>query len=362
MAGPFDARFFDGKTAASRPARVTLAAQGLVVEVEGGRQSELWHYRALHAPQRLPADGGLRVTTAQRPDAQLVVGSTEFRDELLRLLPRYGGPGRWRRHKGEILLVTAIVLFVAAALVAIPRFARPLAEVMPASWEDKLGEAFERHVIRDYRVCDAEAGTAALDKMLKALPYEKRYDGNVSVRVVAHPMVNAFAAPGGRIVLMRGLIKKARSPDEVAGILAHELGHVVEHHPTANAIRVLGVMTLLDVIMGDSATVLESLSQAGGMLLLFAQNRRDEARADAIALELLAEAGIDSAGLADFFARLDRRKTGDEDSVFSYLSTHPLTASRQRRAREAAGGGHRPALDVDDWRALKAICEGAEED
>lgn len=357
MAGPFEARFFDGQTAASRPARVTLGAQGLIIAIEGGRQSELWLYRELRPPERLPGRAGTRVTSRQAPDAQAIVEAAEFQAELARLLPRYGRLGRWRRHKGEIALVVAIVLVLGGLLVGIPYLSRSLAQLMPAAWDDKLGEIVERQIIQGRRICDAEPGVAALGTMLHELPYQERYGGPVSVRVVDLPMVNALAAPGGRVIVLRGLIDKAQSPDEVAGVLAHELGHVIEHHPTANAIRVFGVMTLLDLIMGDSATVLESLSRTGGLLLLFAQNRRDEAAADAVALKLLAEAGIDSAGLADFFARLDKRHGEVKDNVFNYLSTHPLTESRQREARQAAGRGRRPALNADGWRALRTICE-----
>jgi len=356
MAGAFNARFFDGRSAASRPAQVTLGAQGLLIAIEGSRLAEFWLYRELSAAEALPGKAGTRVTAGSAPDAQLIVEAPEFRGELMQLLPRYAGIRRWRRHGGEIALVIAIVAFVLAAFFAIPYLARPLAQAMPAAWDDKLGQAVERQVIQGRRICEAEAGTAALQTMLRALPYAKRYDGPVSIRVIDHPMANAFAAPGGRIVILRGLLAKAQAPEEVAGVLAHELGHVVEHHPTANAIRVLGVKALLDLIMGDSATVLETVGETGGLLLLFAQNRRDEAAADEVALELLGEAGIDSAGLADFFARQDKPRGAGEDSVFSYFSTHPLTDARQRRARESAGQGHRPALDVEAWRALRAIC------
>lgn len=366
MAASYDARYFDGKTAASRAARVSLAAQGLIIEVAGGRQGELWLYRELKPPERLPGGGGTRVGSEQAPDAQLVVEDAAFRDELLRQLPHFAGhAGRWRRHRGEIVGVLAIIAVIVAALFGLPHLSRPLAHVIPRAWDDRLGAITEAQLTQGRRVCHRPAGVAAFNAMLRPLLRVSGYDGPVRLRVIDHPMVNAFAAAGGRIIFMRGLIDKAETADEVAGVLAHELGHVIAHHPTANAIRVLGVMTFLDLVVGDSSAVLKALGQGGALVLLFAYTRADEAEADAIALRLLHDSGIDAGGFASFFARIEKpgRKSGqggraEGESFMDYFRTHPATRLREQQARAAAGQGRRPALDPEAWRALKGICVG----
>jgi predicted Zn-dependent protease len=226
---------------------------------------------------------------------------------------------------------------------------------MPQSWTEKLGSVVEQDIVGGARDCDAEAGVQVLDRLVGRLTAGMDPVPDLKVRVVDRKMVNAFAAPGGRVVIMGGLIGKAEKAEEVAGVLAHEVGHVLERHPTINAIRVFGLMTLIDLVMGDSSTVLETLGQAGGLLLLTAYSREDERAADEHALSILAAAGIDAGGLARFFDRL-AKKDKDVPEFLSYIASHPKLADRRALAEAASGQGRSPALNDADWKALKEIC------
>src|SRR5690606_26348291 len=106
-----------------------------------------------------------------------------------------------------------------------------------------------------------------------------------TVSVADDPQVNAFAAPGGRIVLLEGLLREAESPDEIAGVLAHEIGHVTERHPTAAALRLLGIQALLTGIFGDGSLA-SAAAGAGGLLVALSYSRDDERTADRLAAEL----------------------------------------------------------------------------
>ena len=349
-------RYFDGKSASRREVQVTLKASGIeIVEPDGAIVT--WSYSELKAPERLPGRGGVRISNRAAPDAQLIVETPEFYGQLMRLLPRFGGRlGRWREHKGEIALVTLLVVaVVGGGIFGIPLLSRPLARVIPYSWQQQLGEMVLPQITGSAETCTEAAGVEALQRMLSRFELPPELRANITVRIIKHPMVNAFAAPGGQIVFMNGLIQEAKSVDEVAGVLAHELGHVVERHPTASAIRVIGVMTLLDLIMGDGSAVIEALSEAGSLLLLTAYSRTDEAAADKIALDMLEKADIDTGGLAAFFGRLAKKHNIDS-TLLSYISTHPSSAEREKLAGAAAGRGQRSALSDADWKALRWIC------
>jgi predicted Zn-dependent protease len=359
MADAVRGQYFDGESAGRHEVNVSLTAGG--VEIAGEDVGRLlWPLDRLQPPEPLPG-GGVRLATAMLPEARLVVAAPGFREELLRLAPRLGQRRqRWRRHRVEIAVVAATVLILAGAVLAIPRLARPLAQVLPHGWEDRLADMTEHQLVAGRRLCDGAEGVAALNALIGAFPIARRYDRPVSVRVLDWKLVNAFAAPGGRVMLMRGLIEKAETPEEVAGVLAHELGHVIERHPSANAIRQLGLSALLSLVFGDSGAVLDALGQGGAVLVLLAYTRDDEAAADRVALELLDAAGIDARGLADFFARLaaeeGRREVPADLAGIGFLRSHPATAARRERAQAAAGQGRRPALSPEQWQALRAIC------
>jgi predicted Zn-dependent protease len=174
------------------------------------------------------------------------------------------------------------------------------------------------------------------------------------VRVVDSKMVNAFAVPGGQIGILSGLIEKADTADELAGVLAHEIGHVVHRHPTEGLLRQLGLAATMELLLGGSGTGIEDAAGLGNTLLTLSYSREAEAEADATALAILGRAGIDGHGLHRFFQRLEQE--GDlGSSVPSLLLTHPPTAERLAATAVAPSGAR--ALDTGQWQALQAICE-----
>ncbi|MBE7463371.1 MAG: M48 family metallopeptidase [Planctomycetes bacterium] len=186
------------------------------------------------------------------------------------------------------------------------------------------------------------------------------------VFVSADPTANAFALPGGYVVLNAGLLLESESPEEIAGVLAHEFAHVTRRHSTHRVIETLGLRLLYCACFGDSDSTLDELG--GGLMLIAGElefSRAHEREADAVALETLARAEIDPRGLMAFFARHDH----DEDGVFSggeiamtFLSSHPSHPERIAMIR-AAVQEERPAyrtLEVD-WAAFKARLAGLPE-
>ena len=162
----------------------------------------------------------------------------------------------------------------------------------------------------------------------------------------------SFALPGGWVVLFRGLIEEAEAPEEVAGVLAHEIGHVVHRHGTERIFKALGVQLLVQIVMGGVSDGL--MSSAGQVLLLLSYSREDEAEADAAALDLLAAAGMRNDGLAAFFRRLAEQES-DLPEALRFLSTHPSLRARARDLARPQGPAD-PAMTPEDWQALRAIC------
>jgi predicted Zn-dependent protease len=176
------------------------------------------------------------------------------------------------------------------------------------------------------------------------------------VRVIAHDGVNAFAAPGGQIVIFDGLLQQAASPQVLAAVLAHEMAHVMERHPARGLIRRTGYRLLVAALVGDLSSAMGLLAESGELLLNLAHSREDEAAADRLAIGLLNAAGIDSRGLGSFFVQLH----GDAQPP-RLLSSHPPARRAHRSGRAALEQPGPAALEPAQWEALRGICQQPEE-
>jgi len=248
--------------------------------------------------------------------------------------------------------------------VLIPIMADQLAGFLPPEGEKALGDAtFEQirtaldETGSGLRVCEAPAGRKALDRMTQRLAKHATFPFELTVNVLDHDMVNAFALPGGHIILFEGLIRAAGDPDEVAAVLAHEMGHVAARDATRGALRSAGSIGVLGLLFGDFA---------GGTLALFLAEQLVEARysqeaelaADSYAIALAAEAGIAPGGMGRFFERL-RDDGGDVPEILAHFSSHPqLTARIEAAAAQEPDDRDRtsPSLASADWQDLRAIC------
>ena len=363
--------WFDGESAARRAVEVELGPGGVRVRepAPGGRELALWGYRELRPVDVWAGDGPLRIRAAGNVGghARLVVESPDLVAALAARAPRLAArePGFGRlalRWAG--LLALSIAVLLAALWFGLPRFAAEAARIVPHQWEAEFGESLVEPVLRVFArydgtgeaaFCTAPAGVEALAELTHRLaPAESPY--RFTVRVVDLEMINAFALPGGQILIAEGLLRFAESADEVAGVLAHEMGHVLERHSTAAIIEGLGLAFLFGVLLGDVGT--GAVAGAGEVLVSLSFRREAEAEADERGLALLERAGLSSRGLADFFERMERR-AGDRPAIFRILSTHPPTERRRRLAEERSTPGA-PSLDEDRWRSLKTICRRLE--
>ncbi len=271
-------------------------------------------------------------------------------------------------NRGRLLIwsIGAIASVALIVFVLVPVIADQLAEFLPPRGEQALGDAtFEqiRTAISDndflpIEICENPAGVTALGRMQARLENQVDLPYPLKVHVLDNDLVNAFALPGGRVVFFRGLLDEAESPDEVAAVFAHEIGHVVNRDPARGALRSAGSIGVLGLLFGDFA---------GGTVVLFLVNRlidatysqEAEAGADSFAHEALAIASIPPSALADMFERF--LEEGEEpDGILAHFMAHPKLGDRIAAARIADGqltAAIRPSLGDDDWLALQNICD-----
>ncbi|HBS04709.1 MAG TPA: hypothetical protein DEA96_07085, partial [Leptospiraceae bacterium] len=151
-------------------------------------------------------------------------------------------------------------------------------------------------------------------------------------QVVHHQDVNAFAIPGGSIFIHSALLQKADSAEEVAGVLAHEMAHVIHRHGTQLLVRRIGLYVLIGAMFGDTQGLIAALADQGGFLLSQKFSRDFERQADETGFNLLVKADIDPRGMLSFFRRIkefqEEQMSETEQSAMAVMGTHPATDER----------------------------------
>lgn len=242
------------------------------------------------------------------------------------------------------------LLWVGLASLLAFGFARglaPLAHAVPWAWERDLAPLVT-HDLKP-RLCRDAAGEAALRTLVARLYPLDAADREVTIDVhlVKKREVNAFAGPGGQIVLYSGLIEKAQSAEEVAGVLAHEIAHVRERHILESAIVRIFTGAGMALLAGDA-----SYADWSRYFLSLRFSRRQEHRADVEAFRRLAAAEVDAAAMVRFFERLAQ----DERLLPPLLSDHPAAQERAALAAMHPPGAVRPVLSPEAWQALRSAC------
>ncbi|MEE8275575.1 MAG: M48 family metallopeptidase [Alphaproteobacteria bacterium] len=361
----FVASYNDGRTAATRPVRVRIDALGLDIRDEAGAPVARWPAEEVHLVDRPGAGRPIRLMRDFEGGERLLVTDHRALAHLQENCPKLGRmlPGL-SRHWRPILMwgAAAAVAVVLIFKVVIPATADFIAQAIPAETEEAFGAALAEQVV-DFlaarsssgaAVCTGAAGMAGLAEIVRRLEGPAASHVPITVRVLDLPVVNAFALPGGQILVFRGLIDFAHGPEEVAGVLAHEMAHVVRRHPVQIWVKVAGAGALIGLLVGDvtGGAVIAGVAE---IMLRASYSQELERQADAIALDLLAAAEIDAGPLADFFDRLPGIAE-ELEGILSALSTHPPSPQRSAMIR-ANGQRLGQALSPEQWRALGRICD-----
>jgi Zn-dependent protease with chaperone function len=351
------ARFFDGLTAAEQPVTVALSRTKLII---GGLMTgeRTWPLADLNAIDSPVAGIPLRLGCNCEPAARLIIPNDSFATAILAAAPHLK-PGLNRKRIGRffaIALASVAGIAIAAYLILVLA-PRQLAFTIPDAWRDRLGAQIEASFTDGMRVCNNPAGLAALNRLTDRMREGNPGLPDFTVKIYDAPVVNAFALPGGRIAVFDSLIAAADTPEEVAGVIAHELGHVANRHSEAQLIRAVGLQLMLSLASGGTGG--NQLGEMAGVLTILRYSRVAEEEADNSAQQTLSQAAIDPLGLKRFFEKIQKLEGASSSGIFdnlaSMISTHPLTEDRIAAIKPLIGEP-RTILSSDEWQALRGIC------
>jgi hypothetical protein len=287
-------------------------------------------------------------------DAQLTAGLVARCDALEDGLPN-------RKSVAAIVgwSLAAAVSIVLVVLFGVPLAAERLTPLVPDSFERRLGDVAGR-------------GGAGQGDIRRQAVQQRRWPGRIhkAGRQVAgvgrarqfgavgacwrRRFRTPFALPGGKVYLFDGLLAKADNPDEVAGVLAHELGHLRHRDSMRELIHNGGTSFLIGLLFGD-VTGSGALIFASRSLVTSSYSRDAETNADTFAIETMHKLGRPAKPMGELMFRV----TGKEGKGLSLVSSHPLTEDRLERMAKADAGAAlngAPLLSPAEWQALKDIC------
>ncbi|MBZ6076239.1 M48 family metallopeptidase [Microvirga puerhi] len=351
--------FYDGASARRRSVAVRVTSSSVDIE-EAGTWIASWpcgRVRRRDAPEgilRLMLDGEPTLARLDILDPGL---QTAIRTQCRELDGRNVGERTTRIVLWSMAAALSVVLCV---IYLVPVAATRLTPLVPLSWEQHLGRAVDNQVklLAGDKVCAGLPGAIALatlsDRLRRAaMPAAGTSDTVVDIQVLDAAVPNAIALPGGRIYLFRALLDRAESVDEIAGVLAHEMGHVRHRDGLRKLIQAGGTSYLAGLLLGD-VTGGGALVLASRMLLDSAHSRDAETAADAFAGQTMTSLGRPAGAMAQLLARIER----NESKIPAFLSTHPVTEQRLKALEQfvpTVQGA--PLLTDEEWRALKEVCK-----
>lgn len=231
--------------------------------------------------------------------------------------------------KATLAAVLIVMLLATGLYLAKDSIVRGIANQVPISWEEKAGDKLFTAVTAGKEIVKNDSLKAAFEASAKPLLDEVRKKGfKVDIYFVKDGTINAFALPGGKVVIQSGLIENAKSWEEVMGVLAHELAHVTNRHHIRGIINNAGLYAILSAMFGDVSALAGTFANMGGELASLANSRTFEYEADADGWSYLVDAKINPHGMVSFFEMLQKRQATLEQLPLSIISTHPDTKSR----------------------------------
>jgi len=356
--------YYDGRSLVPQNISITVEPTGLTLYLASG-STQFWAYSELQQTQgryageevRLERGTGIRETVVI-PNANILLAIHHLGGKDVR---HFHHPGTRRKR----VYWTIAAALAAAPMVygiftwGIPMLTGPITAAIPISWETQLGQFVQQEFTDKEHVCENSALADTMESMIAKLisPIKDR-PYKFQVTVVDSPMVNAMAAPGGYLILFRGLLQDTDTPEELAGVLAHEIQHVMLRHSMHLIVQHVSMAFVIAALSGDASGMLSYGLQAAQTLQTLSYSREAENQADEQGLALLQQAGINPEGMMSFFEKLSHKH--EDTSPFRYFSTHPPTAERRHHLEDLASGQSTQYQEFSfgqDWETLRDLCD-----
>ncbi len=226
-------------------------------------------------------------------------------------------------------IILLILGFFASLFFAKDYIVEKIARQVPVEWEKKAGDELFKTLSGRYHIIKNDSLKRVFLSVAEPLLNEiKKENTAIDLYFIDDPSINAFALPGGKVIIQTGLIENAKSWEEVMGVLSHELSHVTRRHHLRGIINNLGIYALVSALVGDMSAIAATITNMGGELSSLSNSRYFETEADETGFNYLVKANINPKGMISFFQTLEKKHGSKSDDLLAFMSTHPATKER----------------------------------
>jgi beta-barrel assembly-enhancing protease len=335
-----NATFFDGKVSRAHPAHYTRTPHSVQITYTDTDQIDHvvdWPLAEAKLASWNPA-GKTRLQFGPFPHQYLDVETADYTDNFLKngLLPNPARTGLYefvlsKGFRGVVIVgIAAVAILWLLYAYGVPAMSVQVARQMPAEQEVQLGDLLYKQLESTGQITENKEQTKRLNQFWRETGVKTRLP--IQIAVVNNSDVNAFAVPGGRVVVFTGILKKFKRPEQLAALLAHEAAHVENRHSLQQLIRSLAAYGIMAVMFGDISGLTAVLAQNADNLISLSYSRQHEAEADAFAVTQLARHGINPMGAVWLMEALPT----DGDVIPTLLRSHPHNAERVSATRTLA--------------------------
>lgn len=362
------ARLFDGKSAKAQSVSVEIKDDMLQIISEAGAPLCNWPLASLRDENAGPASGELRLSVAGDSAARLIVDNPDFIRDIEARCPRLRKSrplvsGWWKPYAFWGGGAIASIIFIFA--VVLPVLTTQIAWIIPDKLREDIGEQTKSFIIdtiaskqnstADAIICRNSNGEREIAKVLQTLNISAGEEvRNIQVTVIKSPIANAFALPGGKILVFSGLLDLADDANGFSGVLAHELAHAKFRHPMKNFVLSTGVATIFSLIVGDASGGI-ALATIGQMAVSSTYSRDLETEADEMAILLMQSSGFDVSPMNGLLQKI-HASNKSEAFDFAIFDTHPGIKERLALI-SAAGETGGPAMTREAWGQVRKMCQ-----
>lgn len=358
----YEAIYFDGKLSQPHLAQVRLEPSALRItyKSQDGTLPVTVHWQAHRIEKDEYTEAGkIILRYGNYPSQSLEVASYDFLPVLGKYytaapLTHQNGPLQVYRSPPWLWLVLLffLTLIPVTYFWLLPAAADLAARQIPPTYEQKLGNTLVAQLIRKENIHSLQ--TAHLRGFVRQVslptPYPLRFT------VLKNPEPNAFAIPGGNIVVHTGMLKLVQSPAELAALLGHEYGHIKLRHSLRSMFRSLSGYIFISAIIGDVSALTAVILENANTLKSLEYSRDFEKEADMVGLQVLQQHKINPHGMVALFEHLAAHSKGRGQET-EFISTHPLLASRISYIKKYMQTQKYPAAPSDSlnyyWQQIK---------
>ena len=369
----FAGALFDGKSARKHAVDVELTPREIILK-RPGQEPIHWFYPNLRWAANTTNPFHIEHGDINSEYLEtLVVDDPGFYESVSRIAPDSFCSAGKKTELNWKLYVAGILILLFSAYVfakAVPTFlADRMIDKIPVEWEVTLGQSIlkilplEQNPDQDVLAVLQDTVDLLEQSVEGSQPYDLR------IYIWSEKEVNALALPGGIILVSQGLLKKAESPEELAGVIAHEIQHVLLRHSTRGILRNLAQSMLVALLVGDVNSTMDKVVNLASTLETLGLSREMEEEADREGMELVLTANIDPHGMIRIFEKLMREGSSEKEEInqqvnsndikiFSYFSTHPSSSDRlsnlEKQIKSHRNRTWMPLFPNLNWNEIKS--------